>query len=61
MMEKNDTLIYLVRKYSGYYNYFSKKILLRFFNELKQFGVPNNYKDLSGGKYTHEGIPVPLD
>jgi hypothetical protein len=59
MMEKNDTLIYLIRKYSGYYNYFSKEVLLSFFHEVKQFGVPINYKDLSGRKYTPEGIPVP--
>ena len=56
MMEKNDTLVYLIRKYSGYYNYFSKEVLLRFFNEVKQFGIPINHKDLSGGTCTPEGI-----
>jgi hypothetical protein len=61
LMEKNDTLIYLIRRYSGYYNYFSKEVLLRFFHEVIQFGVPINYKDLSGGKYTPEGIPMPAE
>lgn len=44
-MEKNDTLIYLIRKHSGYYNYFSKEDLA-YFDELKHFGIPNDYKDL---------------
>lgn len=45
LMGNNDTLVYLMRKYSGYYNYFSKEDLA-YFNELKQFAVPGNYKDL---------------
>jgi hypothetical protein len=41
----NDTLVYLIRKYAGYYNYFTKEDL-SFFQEIKQFGIPSNYKCL---------------
>ena len=37
--------MYLIKKYSGYYNYFSKEEL-SYFEELKQLGIPNDYKDL---------------
>jgi len=35
-MERNDTLLYLIRKNSGYYNYF-KKDQFKYFEELKYF------------------------
>ena len=35
-MHRNDTLLYLIRKNSGYYNYF-RKDELRYFDELKIF------------------------
>lgn len=44
-METNDSLIYLIRKYSGYYNYFSKEELT-YFPEIKIFGIPQDYKYL---------------
>ncbi|NOU17309.1 MAG: hypothetical protein HOO91_07115 [Bacteroidales bacterium] len=44
-MCKNDNLTYLIKRHSGYYNYFSKEDLA-YFDELKQFGIPNDYKDL---------------
>ena len=44
-MKSNDTLIYLIRKYTGYYNYFFKEEL-QYFNEVKQFSIPSNYKCL---------------
>jgi len=55
-MINNDTLIYLIRKGTGYYNYFSKDDLA-YFDELKQFGIPNDYKDLSSTK--NLGLPHP--
>jgi len=57
IMGKNDTLVYLIRKYSGYYNYFSKREL-SYFHELKKFGVPVDYKDLSI-KYNPNNMPTP--
>lgn len=56
-MDKNDTLVFLIKKYSGYYNYFSKDDLV-FFDELKLFGIPENYKDLSEKK-NRGGPPLP--
>ena len=55
---KNDTLIYLIRKYSGYYNFISKKDLAFYFDEIKQFGIPSNYKDLTPKK-NPEGFTIP--
>jgi hypothetical protein len=55
-MLKNDTLIYLIRKYSGYYNYFTRNDL-DYFNELKHFGIPENYFDLSMQR--NLGLPRP--
>lgn len=43
LMERNDTLLYLVRRYSGYYNYF-KETSLKYFKELNYFGVPFDYR-----------------
>jgi len=48
-MTQNDTLVYLIKKYSGYYNYFPKEELM-YFEELKQFGLPKDYIDLSRKK-----------
>jgi hypothetical protein len=57
-MEKNDFLIYLIRKYSGYYNYFSNDDL-SYFKELKQFGIPNDYKCLKRERTNVNGVPLP--
>lgn len=57
IMEKNDTLVYLIRKYSGYYNYFPKQDL-NSFDELKQFGIPEDYIDLRRPKNL-DGTPLP--
>ena len=56
-VERDDSLIYLIRKYSGYYNYFSGHELT-YFDELKQFGIPSNYKELRKKK-KFNGIPLP--
>ena len=56
-MRKNDTLIYLIRKHSGYYNYFSKEEL-SYFDELKLFKIPNDYKDLRRIS-NPDSIPLP--
>jgi|GEM_PF-2575760 len=42
----SDSLIYLLRNYSGYYNYIESE-RLRIFEELEKIGVPPGYKDLS--------------
>lgn len=42
LMKKNDTLLYLIRRYSGYYNYFQEKSL-KYFEELNFFGIPGDY------------------
>ena len=57
IMEGNDTLVYLIRKYSGYYNYFSRSEL-SYFHELKKYGVPIDYKDLSI-KFNPNSMPTP--
>jgi hypothetical protein len=41
----NDTLLYLIRKNTGYYNYFNKEELL-YFKEIEKYGIPNDYKKL---------------
>jgi hypothetical protein len=38
-------LEYLIKVRTGYYNYFQKWVL-DYFNEIKQFGVPENYKEI---------------
>lgn len=38
----NDSLLYLIRSNTGYYNFFSKNDLENFF-EIKKWGVPKNY------------------
>jgi len=43
LMKKNDTLLYLIRRYSGYYNYF-QETSLKYFEELNYFGIPCDYK-----------------
>lgn len=45
----NDTLVYLIKNRSGYYNYFSKEEFV-LFDELLIFGVPKDYNDLSKRK-----------
>jgi hypothetical protein len=53
---KNDTIVYLMRKYSGYYNYFPQDEL-DFFEELKFFGKPKDYKNLTINKNRDPNIP----
>jgi hypothetical protein len=55
---RNDTLIYLIKRYSGYYNYFRKEDLI-YFDELKLFGIPNDYRDLRKKNTSTNGIPLP--
>ena len=45
----SDSLIYMLRKYSGYYNYFNAKNLItsESFKEVKIMGIPDSYQDLS--------------
>lgn len=45
LVSSNDTLIFLLRKYSHFYNYSSRDDLV--VRELDIFGLPNDYKDLS--------------
>ena len=45
LMERNDTLLFIIRENSGYYNFFPKKELI-YFEELKLFGEPHNYKHI---------------
>lgn len=40
----NDSLVYLIRRYSGYYNYFTREDLIIYFPEIKLFGIPSDYK-----------------
>jgi hypothetical protein len=44
-VESNDSLVYLIKKMSGYYNYFTKESLI-YFREIKKFGIPSDYKDM---------------
>lgn len=37
-----DSLGYIIKKHSGYYNYFEKRFLDQF-KEIQQFGVPSDY------------------
>lgn len=46
VVNTNDTLIYLFRKYSKLYDYFPQEEL-EFFKELKKFGLPRDYVDMS--------------
>ncbi|MCX6221329.1 MAG: hypothetical protein NTZ69_10100 [Bacteroidia bacterium] len=52
-----DSLAYLIKKRSGYYNYFKKEYLVNF-REIQKFGVPDDYKDLSI-KYNPNSMPTP--
>jgi hypothetical protein len=47
-----------VRNYSGYYNYFTKEDL-GYFGELKQFGIPVDYKYLKRERTDANGFPLP--
>lgn len=40
----NNKLLYLIRKNSGYYNYFNREQLRHIFKELKIYGIPKDYK-----------------
>lgn len=44
---RKDSLVYLLRKYSGFYNYYSREEVVRFCEELSSFGIPENYKDMA--------------
>ena len=43
-MGENDSLAYLIKANSGYYNYFQKERLYSL-QEISKFGIPNNYKN----------------
>lgn len=55
-MDKNDTLVYLIRKCSGYYNYFQKEDLI-YCDEVRKFGIPEDYKDFS---FKNDSLGVPI-
>ena len=44
---RKDSLVYLLRMHSGFYDYYRKGDLVEFCEELRSFGVPENYSDLS--------------
>lgn len=46
VVRPNDTLIYLLKRYSKVYNYFPPEELA-FFEELQKFGLPSDYVNLS--------------
>lgn len=56
LMERNDTLLYLIRRYSGYYNYF-QKTSLKYFEELNYFGIPGDYRFYKQIEDTISSIP----
>ncbi|QNL48675.1 hypothetical protein H8S90_18065 [Olivibacter sp. SDN3] len=43
-VKDDKKLIYLLRKLSGYYNYFDSDVV-KSFSEVEQFGVPDSYKN----------------
>ncbi|WP_257667521.1 hypothetical protein [Parapedobacter tibetensis] len=45
---RQDSLVYLLRKYSGFYNYYNREEVVRFCQELSSFGIPENYRDMTG-------------
>ncbi|MEJ5052791.1 hypothetical protein [Sphingobacterium sp. MYb382] len=45
---RSDSLVYLLRKYAGFYNYYPKEDLVGFCKELSQFPIPEDYHDTSG-------------
>lgn len=47
MVYANDSLIYALRKYSGFYNYYNREDVATYCPELAVFGIPDNYQDLS--------------
>jgi hypothetical protein len=57
-MNANDTLAYLIKKYSGYYNYFSVNGL-EYFKEIKLFGIPDDYKCLLRDQEPFESLRHP--
>jgi hypothetical protein len=44
LMERNDTLLFLIRNYSGYYDYFSQRNL-DYFRELDYFSLTKKVKN----------------
>lgn len=46
-VQRNDKLVYLLRKNSGFYNYYRRDELIDYCEEVKLFGIPDNYIDLS--------------
>jgi len=46
-VERNDTLLYLLRKNAGFYNYYHLNDLPRYCKEVERFGVPENYQDMT--------------
>ena len=54
LIETNDKIIYLIKKYSNYFNYFDTKDL-KYDTLIKQYGIPDNYKFTDGrGKFPFE-------
>lgn len=53
MVYANDSLIYALRKYSGFYNYYNREDVATYCPELTVFGIPNNYQDLSASLDTN--------
>jgi hypothetical protein len=52
VVNTNDTLIYLIKRYSKLYDYFPPE-QLESFNELKKFGLPSDYVNLSQDSSLH--------
>jgi len=44
---RKDSLVYLLRQHSGFYNYYNREDLARFCNELSSFNIPEDYQDLT--------------
>src|SRR5690606_41031243 len=44
---RKDSLVYLLRQHSGFYNYYNREDLTRFCKELSSFNIPEDYQDLS--------------
>lgn len=44
---RKDSLVYLLRQHSGFYNHYNREDLTRFCNELSSFNIPENYQDLT--------------
>lgn len=42
---REERLVYLLRKYTGFYNYYRRDEVMKFCKELYKFGLPENYQD----------------